>query len=349
MKLRTLLKVFLLALGIAITTGSWAATPELADPHPVEYTVVEGDTLWDISARFLKDPWRWKQIWRENPAIKNPDLIYPGDKLVLRYGADGPYLEHLSSRERAARKVVKLTPAVYIEQLDRAIPAIPPGVIMPFLTDPRIIEEGGLNNAAYVTEGVQGNILMGQLSDIYVRNIDAAPGAKFKVLRKGSPLIDPDSKKVLAYETVFLGEAEMVRPGDPARMTLTRTVQEVQPGDRLIPINQKISFPYYQPETVTRPVNAYIMSTYGALSETALGQIVTISVGDADGIRQGDVLQIMRNPGVSTDPVTKHKYHLPVERSGVLMVFKTFEKVSYALIMRSTQAAHVNDRVTNFN
>ena len=349
MNIRNLLKVFLLTLGLAATAAVNAESLELADNHPVDYTVKEGDTLWSISGRFLKDPWRWKQIWRENPSIKNPDLIYPGDRLVLRYDENGAYLDHLSSRERAARKTVKLTPAVYIEQLDRAIPAIPPGVIMPFLTDPRIIEEGGLNDAAYVTEGLQGNIIMGQLSDVYVRNVDGAPGSKFKVLRKGDPLIDHDSKKVLAYETVYLGEAERLRPGDPAKMRLTRAVEEVQPGDRLLPYNKKVSFPYYQPETVTRPVNAYIMSTYGTLSETAIGEIVTISVGDQDGIRQGDVLQIMRNAGLATDPVTKKKYELPVERSGVLMVFRTFDRVSYALIMRSTQAVHVNDRVINFN
>jgi hypothetical protein len=349
MNMRNLLKVFLLALGLAVTAAATAEAPEMADNHPVDYVVQDGDTLWGLSGRFLKDPWRWKEIWRENPNIKNPDLIYPGDRLVLRYDENGAYLEHLSSRERAARKTVKMTPAVYIEQLDRAIPAIPPGVIMPFLTDPRIIEEGGLNDAPYITEGLQGNIIMGQLSEVYARKVDGAPGSKFKVLRKGDPLIDPESKKVLAYETVYLGEAEMLRPGDPAKMMLTRAVKEVQPGDRLIPITKKVSFPYYQPETVTRPVNAYIMSTYGALSETAIGEIVTISVGDQDGIRQGDVLQIMRNAGLATDPVTKKKYERPVERSGVLMVFKTFDRVSYALIMRSTQAIHVNDRVVNFN
>ena len=347
--MRNLLKVLLLALGLVTASVSAAESPQMADSHPVDYVVKDGDTLWDIAGKFLKDPWRWKQIWRSNPDIQNPDLIYPGDRLVLRYDENGPYLEHLSSRERAARKTVKMTPAVYIEQLDRAIPAIPPGVIMPFLMDPRIVEEGGLNDTAYITEGVEGNILLGQLSEVYARKVDGAPGTKYKVLRMGDPLVDPDSKKVLAYETVFLGEAEMVRPGDPAKMMLTRAVQEVQPGDRMLPYAKKVSFPYYQPATVTRPVTAYIMSTYGSLSETAMGEIVTISVGEQDGIRQGDVLQIMRNAGLATDPITKKKYERPVERSGVLMVFKTFDKVSYALIMRSTKAVHVGDRVVNFN
>ena len=115
MKILNSLKIVLLLAAIAVSAAVSAASVELADNHPVDYTVVKGDTLWDIAGKFLKDPWRWPEIWRQNSYIQNPDLIYPGDRLVLRYSEGAPFLEHLSGRERAARKVVKMGPAVYIE------------------------------------------------------------------------------------------------------------------------------------------------------------------------------------------------------------------------------------------
>ena len=161
MKIINSLKIVLLTAGIVISAVVCANSVQLADNHPVEYTVVEGDTLWDIAEKFLKDPWRWPEIWRQNSQIQNPDLIYPGDRLNLRYADGKPYLEHLSGRERAARKVVKMGPAIYIEKLDNAIPAIPPKVIMAFLTEREIVQSRNLDKLAYVTEGVNHEVVMG--------------------------------------------------------------------------------------------------------------------------------------------------------------------------------------------
>jgi len=209
MKIINSLKIVLLTAGIVISAVVCANSVQLADNHPVEYTVVEGDTLWDIAEKFLKDPWRWPEIWRQNSQIQNPDLIYPGDRLNLRYADGKPYLEHLSGRERAARKVVKMGPAIYIEKLDNAIPAIPPKVIMAFLTEREIVQSRNLDKLAYVTEGVNHEVVMGALSDVYARGVDGAPGSRFKIIRMRGELVDPDTKKVLAYETETLGEAEI--------------------------------------------------------------------------------------------------------------------------------------------
>ena len=324
-----------------------AATVELADNHPVDYTVVKGDTLWDIAGKFLKDPWRWPEIWRQNSYIQNPDLIYPGDRLVLRYSEGEPYLEHLSGRERAARKVVKMGPAVYVEKLDDAIPSIPPQIIMAFLSDRQVVESRNLDNLAYVTEGINHEVILGTLSDMYVRKIDGAPGSRFKIIRMRGELVDPETKKVIAYETETLGEAEMIRPGDPAKLRIIKSSKEINQGDRLVPAVSKLSLPYYHPQAFRENISVSIL---GAVSDQATygpGDVISLSAGSDQGLEPGHVLQIMRDQGVQKDPVTKKKYRLPIERSGIVMIFKTYDKVSYGLIMRASQGIRVYDKVTN--
>ena len=347
MKILNSLKIVLLLTAIAVSAAVSAASVELADNHPVEYTVVKGDTLWDISEKFLKDPWRWPEIWRQNSYIVNPDLIYPGDKLVLKYEDGKPYLEHLSGRERAARKVVKMGPAIYIEQLDNAIPAIPPKVILAFLQDREIVESSNLDRLPYVTEGVNGEVVLGALSDVYVRKIDGAPGARFKIIRMRGALINPSTKKLIAYETETLGEAIMIKPGDPAKLNIVKSSVEINQGDRLVPAVQKLSLPYYHPKPFREPISIDILSAISDVAEFGPGDVITLAAGSDQGLEPGHVLQIMRDPGIQKDPVTGKKYRLPLERSGITMIFKVYGKVSYGLIMRASQGVHVNDKVVN--
>ena len=347
MKILNSLKIVLLLTAIAVSAAVSAATVELADNHPVDYTVVKGDTLWDISGKFLKDPWRWPEIWRQNSQIQNPDLIYPGDRLVLRYTDGQPYLDHLSGRERAARKVVKMGPAVYIEKLDNAIPAIPPQVIMAFLEDRQIVESRNLDKLAYVTEGVNQEVVLGALSDMYVRKIDGAPGTRFRIIRMRGALVNPDNKKVIAYETETLGEAEMLRPGDPAKLRIIKSNKEVNQGDRLVPAVRTLTLPYYHPKAFREPISMSILGAVSEVKEYGPGDVVTLSAGSDQGLEPGHVLQSMRDRGVQRDPVTKEKYRLPIERSGIVMIFKTYGKVSYGLIMRSSQGVLVHDKVIN--
>jgi len=347
MKILNSLKIVLLLTALAVSAAVSAASVELADNHPVDYTVVKGDTLWDISGKFLKDPWRWPEIWRQNSQIQNPDLIYPGDRLVLRYKDGQPYLDHLSGRERAARKVVKMGPAVYIEKLDKAIPAIPPQVIMAFLEDRQIVESRNLDKLAYVTEGINQEVVLGALSDMYVRKIDGAPGARFRILRMRGALVNPDNRKVIAYETETLGEAEMLRPGDPAKLRIIKSNKEVNQGDRLVPAVRTLTLPYYHPKAFREPISMSILGAVSEVKEYGPGDVVTLSAGSDKGLEPGHVLQSMRDRGVQRDPVTKKKYRLPIERSGIVMIFKTYGNVSYGLIMRSSQGVLVNDKVIN--
>jgi hypothetical protein len=347
MKILNSLKFVLLLMAIAVTTAVSAATVELADNHPVDYTVVEGDTLWDISGKFLKDPWRWPEIWRQNTKILNPDLIYPGDHLVLRYNGGVPYIEHVSGRDRAAKKVVKLSPAVYIESLDNAIPSIPPKFIMAFLQEREIVESRNLDNLAYVTEGVNHEVILGGLSEMYVRKIDGVPGSKYKIIRMRGELIDPETKKSIAFETETLGEAEMIRPGDPAKLRIIKANKEVNQGDRLIPAIRKLSLPYFHPKAYREPISLSVLGAVSEMGEYGPGDVISLSGGSDKGLAPGHVLQIMRDNGVQKDPVTNKNYRMPIERSGIVMIFKSYGQISYGLIMRASQGVRVNDKVIN--
>ncbi|GBE08457.1 lysM domain/BON superfamily protein [bacterium BMS3Abin11] len=347
MKILNSLKFALLLTALAVSAAVSAASVELADNHPVDYTVVEGDTLWGIAGKFLKDPWRWPEIWRQNSQIQNPDLIYPGDRLVLRYKDGQPYLEHLSARERAVRKVVKMSPVIYIEKLDNAIPAIPPQVIMAFLEDRQIFESRNLDNLPYVTEGINHEVVLGALSDMYVRKIDGVPGTKFKIIRMRGALVNPKNKKVIAYEAETLGEAEMIRPGDPAKLRIIKSNKEINQGDRLVPAIRKLTLPYFHPKAFREPIEMDILGAVSEMAEYGAGDVITLSAGSDQGLEPGDVLQTMRDRGVQKDPVTKQKYRLPIERSGIVMIFKTYGKISYGLIMRSSIGVAVNDKVVN--
>jgi hypothetical protein len=349
MKILKSLILALLLTGMTVSTVAYAETIELADNHPVDYTVVKGDTLWDIAAKFLRDPWRWPEIWRQNKQIVDPDLIYPGDRLVLKYENGKPYLEHLSGRERAAKKVVKMGPVVYVESLDRAIPAIPPKFIMAFLGERDLIDSRSLDALPYVTEGINHEVVLGALSDMYVRNIDGAEGSRFKIIRMRGELVDPDTKKVLGYETETLGEAEMLRPGDPAKMRIIKSNKEINQGDRLVPAVRKVSLPYYHPKPFKQPVKARILGAFSDQGEFGPGDVVTISAGSNQGIAPGDVLQVMRDQGEQKDPVTGEKYRFPLERSGIIMIFKAYDKISYGLIMRASYGIKVYDQVNNFD
>jgi len=347
MKILNSLKIVLLLTAIAVSAAVSAASVELTDNHPVEYTVVEGDTLWGISEKFLKDPWRWPEIWRQNTRIENPDLIYPGDKIVLKYSDGSPYLEHFSGRERAAKKVVKMSPVVYIEKLDDAIPVIPPHNIMAFLQDRQIVESRNLDNLPYVTEGVNHEVVLGALNDMYVRKIDGAPGSRFKIIRMRGELFDPESSKSIAFETETLGEAEMLRPGDPAKLRIVKSSKEIHQGDRLVPAVRKLSLPYYHPKAYRDPISINILDADSDMAGFGPGDVITLAAGSDQGLEPGHVLQIMRDQGVQKDPVTKKKYRLPIERSGIVMVFKVYGQVSYGLIMRATQGVRVYDKVIN--
>ena len=311
---------------------------KLADTAPQQHIVVPGDTLWDISAKFLKEPWRWPEIWRMNKAqIKNPHRIYPGDVIVLERDMNGnPYLRLQS----------KVRPQIYAEQLVTAIPPIPPNVIEPFISTPLIVEQGALDSAARIVATQQDRVFLGKGDTAYVANANPAQ-KEWQVYRNGQALYDPeDSKLVLGYEAFHLGSATQSKPGDPAIFEVVTAKQEIGRGDRLVPAVRPTLIDYvpHRPDGV---IDGRIISVYGGVGSGGRLSIVSVSRGGLDGVEIGHVLALERNRTVVQRDENDNKVNvvIPPERFGLAFVFRTFERISYALVVQSEGTVEVNDFV----
>jgi LysM repeat protein len=351
-------------LGIAPVMAA-ADDVQLKPDRPERYTVVKGDTLWDIASRFLKSPWYWPRVWKINPTIRNPHLIYPGDVIVLRYVHGQPELPLLRNEKltpggvaapagaapvegtapRQVSGVTKLEPKVYSESLDQAIPTITPDVIVPFLTQPLVVGEDELEQAGYVTVGLDNRIALGTNSEFYARGIKDPEAEYFRLFRPGKALKNPDTGEILAYEALYLGDAQRLQVGDPSKLIVTSVKQEIVPTDRLLVAPKRAALPYYFPRAPGKQVKGRIIAALNAVSEIGSNNVVTISLGQRDGMEEGHVLRVLYHQGERTDPVTHGSYELPDEDAALLMVFRTFEKVSYALVMNATQPIHLYDTV----
>ncbi len=304
---------------------------ELRPDHPDRYVVQEGDTLWDIANRFLRDPWRWPLIWRENEKIENPHLIFPGDLLVV------------TSDHRI--KTVRLEPQTYVQSLDRAIPTIPPHIIQPFLTSAMIVEPGELEQAGHILGGVEDELILGKYTKFYARNLLDTTAEQYRLFRIGRSLSDPESGELLGIEGIHLGDARMDRVGDDvSKLQIIDANQEIRPRDRLLPITELTPLPYYQPHAPNEDLSGWILYAPKGVNEVGKFDVIIITGGTREGLEEGHVLKAMLHRGESKDPVTGETYQIPDEVSGLMMVFRVFEKLSYALIMESTRAISIGDK-----
>ena len=338
--------------------------------RPDRYVVQKGDTLWDISKRFLRDPWRWASVWTINEQIKNPHLIYPGDIILLTYVDGKPQLsvqrpekftpvepdtveppptpttaiEEPAGETPSGMPVVKLRPRAHIESILSAIPTISPDAIVPFLTEPLVVSRGELDDAGYVTIGLDDRVALGDGNEFYARGLKKNSKAEYyQIFRQGEKLKHPDTGETLGYEALYLGDARVLEAGDPTKLVVTRVKQEIVPTDRLLEAPEKAALPYYYPRAPDKKVNGRILSAINGLREFGPGTIVAISLGKREGMQEGHVLRIMRHAGTRKDPITKRQYKMPDEDSGLLMVFRVFNKVSYALIMDANRPIHLHD------
>ena len=326
----------------ALLTGSLIAADVVLNPnHPERYVVVKGDTLWDISARFLRDPWLWPEVWYVNPQVANPHLIYPGDTLNLVYVDGKPRIQRDDT-------TVRLSPRIREESLDNAIPTIPLDAIEPFLTRAIVVEEGELDDAPYVVQAADEHIVTGAGDRVYVRGIDGNEVTLFDVFEPGDAYIDPDTNEVLGYEALYAGTGPVQKFGDPATIKLVKTAREVRVGDRLLPADRGALPAHFQPHAVPSGTEGHIISVVDGVQEIGQFSVVTLDLGERDGMEIGHVMRVFQQGEVIKDPVSgkySDKVKLPDEEAGVVMVFKTFEKVSYGLIMSATRAIHVLDYV----
>ncbi|WP_375193525.1 LysM peptidoglycan-binding domain-containing protein [Marinobacter sp.] len=321
---------------------SWAhAAPELRSDHPDRYTVVKGDTLWDISGRFLNNPWYWPEIWHVNPQVANPHLIYPGDQLALVYIDGKPRITKVATSD-----VVKLSPKVRSEPIDTPIPAIPLDAIGSFLTDTRIVSPEELQGAPYVLEGEDGRIITGAGDRLYARG--KKPADKVGVFRRSKEFRDPETGEFLGLEAKSIGAGSVAAEnGDVLTVDLTTTNQEVRIGDRLLTnVNRPIATSFV-PSAPDEKVEGQMIAVDGGVTQIGQYDVVAINRGTRDGLQSGNVMAVLQSGNLVRDPVTGETIELPSERAGLLMVFQAYEKMSYGLVLQATQALEVGDKVTN--
>lgn len=347
--------LILLALIVSFGTAARGAedlSQYLKGDHPDVYTVVKGDTLWDISGMFLERPWLWPEIWRINPQISNPHLIYPGDRIALVYVEGQPQL--VLERGVAGRTVraipsdtVSLSPEVRYEPLESAIPAIRLDAIQGFLVNNRIVDPSVLDGAPYVVQGDSERLVLGAGDRLYVRGL-LPESESFNVVRRGPLYVDPQTKEVLGREATYIGLGQAVaQENDVATMFMTDTREEVQIGDRVLPTEERRVDSTFFPSAPDGAVDGEIISVFGGVTQVGQFDVVVINRGEREGVAVGNVLAIYKKGALARDRIANETIRLPSERAGLMMVFRTFEKLSYALVMVTERPLAVFDEVKN--
>ena len=344
---RTMIRIiFPLLVGFATLLGASAHAQSgvrLADNAPDSYTVVRGDTLWDISGRFLQEPWRWPEVWRLNrDQIRNPHLIYPGQVILL--DRSGPWLS-VGRRVGGGTQSDRLQPKVYAEQLESAVPSIPLQVIEPFLNRPLVVDQPRLDGSATIIATETSRVLTGSGDTVFAKNVDPDTDV-WHIYRPARPLEDPVTRETIAWEAAYLGTARVTERGEPTTLEIVSAVEEIGVGDLMMPSERPSVFSY-APHAPEQAVEGRVISIHRGVSETGRLHVVALSVGERDGLERGHVLSLFRNRGTAEyrGEGGKETYQLPEKRYGVVFVFRVFERVSYALVMESDGPVTIADAV----
>jgi len=337
---------------------------QLADNHPREYIVKKGDTLWDIASLFLRDPWYWPEIWQRNPQVENPHLIFPGDILTLTYvngmpqiqvarGEDGVVRRESSD---GGRKVVKLSPSIHRQTLNEAIPSIPADAIRQFLTRPRVVSQELWAAAPYIVGSDDAHLVLAANNKVYIRGQLDNERSRYSIFREGNRLVDPETNRLLGFEVIYAGEVKIEKYATPSTGLLLKTSREVLIGDRLLPTDKAAIDQQYFPRLPDDYIDGKVISLFDAISSIAKYQVAVINRGTNHDLEVGHLLATYQAGGIARDRFLdrtsrdrgdedKLEIVLPDERSGIMMLFKVFDDVSYGLILKSTRSISKLDRV----
>jgi LysM repeat protein len=313
----------------------------LAEGHPNEYVVQVGDTLWDIAGEFLRDPWYWPEIWYVNPDIVNPHLIYPGDVLGLVYIDGAPRVTNVRA------STYRMSPQARITPLTEAIDTIPYEAVSAFLNSGTVLQADQADRLPYMIATRGEHLIAAAGNEIYVRGVDDVPaGTRYSIVTVGDELVDPDDGKLVGYHGLMIGDGTLRRGGDPGTVWLTDSTQEITIGDRLLPetVDVPLNFIPSQPSS---QIEGRIMAVVGGVSQIGQYMVVVLNRGTNHGLRVGDVLTVFQAGETIDDRVAGGEVTLPDEAAATVMVFKSYDRISYALVMEATQAVHVLDAVRN--
>jgi hypothetical protein len=349
-----------LTVSLALIQGAFAAGDSILRPdHPERYLVKTGDTLWDIGAMFLTDAWLWPEIWYINPEIENPHLIYPGDTIFLSFVDGEPRLsvergepgrtDKLSPQtRREGDRYQKVDPRVRSTPLASPIPAIPLDAIASLLTTGRIVEQDTLENAPHILAGTADRLIFGPGDDFYARGNWTTDTSVYGIFRPGQIYRDPETREVLGFEAREVGSAAVkTRADDVYTMSLTAVKQDVRIGDRLLPTEERRVESIFFPAAPEDTVEGVIMTVLGGVTQVGRNDVVALNRGLENGLDVGHVLAIYKKGNVVRDRVNRELVQLPSERAGLLMVFRSFDKMSYGLVLRTEEPLRVGDVVRN--
>lgn len=350
---------------LAVEDGAADETSPLVinNNHPQRYSVVRGDTLWDISTHFLRDPWRWPELWQKNQQIDNPHLIYPGDILTLVYINGVPTLqldrmrpsavvqsdvqsEIVTEQTPSGYKTVKLMPQIRVESLEKAIPTIPIDTISQFLSKSKVVTKKELKTAPYIVSSADEHLIIGAGNRVFVRGITSKAISDYMVVRLGRALKNRKGK-VLGYEAIYVADAHAQVFGTPSTFMLTKTRREVLKGDLLVPIYDDIPKQDLHPKAPKNDVDGNIIAVVDGVKRIGQYMVVVLDLGRKDELEVGNVLAVYQKGETIRDTVKGGSVRIPDQRAGVVLVFRAFDRLSYALVMEASRPMRVWDMVTN--
>lgn len=336
------------AIGITLVFSALPANAQnlqLAPNSPDRYVVQEGDTLWDISAVFLTEPWRWPEIWAVNPEVADPDLIYPGDVLNLVYVDGRPRIV----MDRGDRTTVRLSPQVRETPLPSPIPAIPRQALAGFLSENRIVEKEAFESGPYLLASTTGNLLMGAGHEVYVRGDIEGPGATYEIFRLGAAYVDRETDELLGQEAINIGAATILSEDsdDMSKALIVSSQEELKAGDRLLSRLGSSIDPTFFPRPPEAELSGGVIGLLNRENRAAQFESLIIDLGERDGLQVGDLLAIYEAGESIRDPLTNERVVLPDTEIGLMLTYRTFEKLSYGVILSLTQPASVGNTVKN--
>ncbi len=337
--MRKIISLICFLLPVLASAGQTQTAPQLRSDAPDQYTVVQGDTLWGISGKFFKDPWRWPYIWGMNKeAIKDPHWIYPGATIFLDR-ANGTLS---MQRNGNTSEIVKLSPQIRAEEsVQTSIPSIPSRVIEPFLSQPLVIGEDLLAGSPTLVGFLEERVIAATGDVVYAKGLKESEGNNWQIYRPGKAFIDPQTREILGHEAIYLGNLEVRKFGDISAAVIKDAKQEINLGDRLVK-PAAITTPNYLPRAPDSQISAQIISIYGGVTQAGQNTVITLNKGSRDGLQTGHVLALSNKGRIVKQD--GRDMALPDERYGLIFVFRVFDKVSYALVMQTTLPAQVLDR-----